>query len=322
MKRGQWATQLDALPRTGHPAVMRALVLEAMGVPAQTTYRRCRPGGPWQRVLPGVIVLHNGVVSQRQRIAAALLYAGRNAMVTGAEGCRLHGLRDIANDGRIHVLVPAQRKVHSSGFVVVERTIRLPKPVAAKGLPVSPVPRSVLDACRRMSSYDPCRALLSEAIQRRMTTLHSLYTELDSGSRRGTAIPRRVLGELGSGARSVAEIDAARVWKRSGLPPAQRNGRLLGADGRYIASPDAWCDEVAFAWEIDSQAHHAGTAGFEATLARNARYAAAGIVVLQTLPARLRSEPGAVIRELRAAYRAAEARPRPPVVFQPRPLAA
>jgi hypothetical protein len=89
------------------------------------------------------------------------------------------------------------------------------------------------------------------------------------------------------------------------------------ASGRFIAIPDAWCDDVALAWEIDSFEWHLNAKGYAKTVARNTRYAAAGIVVVQTLPSRLRDDPHQVIAELRAAYAAAKARPRPAVQARP-----
>lgn len=304
------------LRRHGWNDVIRVMTLESLGVPSTTAYARCRPGGEWRRLLPGVLALHNGPVSRLQQVSAALVYAGDHAMITGAEACRRHGLSSVADSGdAVHVLVPAARKLHSAGFVLVERTERLPAPTVRSGIPLAPPPRCVLDTCRRMSAMDPCRALLSEVLQRRMTSHRSLSEELAAGSTRGSAIPRKVLAELSSGAHSVAELRAQRLWQRAGIPPAAWNGRLYGPDGGYIASPDAWRDDVGFAWEIDSVAHHSDHAGFAATLARNARYAAAGVVVLQTLPSRLQTDAQSVIRELRAAYRAAQDRPRPAVRF-------
>ena len=97
-------------------------------------------------------------------------------------------------------------------------------------------------------------------------------------------------------------------------PAGRWNVKVFDRNGTYVAKPDAWCDEVAFAWEIDSVTYHGEGDHFLKTLARNARYAAAGIGFLQTPPSRLRTEPEAVLKELRAAYAAAAARPRPPGV--------
>lgn len=318
MNRRAWSDHHELLLANSMDGAIRVMRLEELGVHTGTAYRRCRPGGPWQRILPGIVLLHNGPMSTRQRVMAALLYGGSDAVVTGAEACRRYGLQAAGDDGFVHLAVPADRKAHSCGFVVVERTTRMPEKTAVRGgVPLMPVTRAVLDASRRLSERDPCRALLTEAVQRRTTTVEALVSELALGSTRGSAIPRRVLAEMGEGAHSVAEIDGARIWKRAGLPPAQWNGTVLSPDGAFLARADAWVDEVALAWEIDSVAHHADAAGFQRTVARNVRYARAGIVVVQTLPARLRSDPVAVTRELRDAYAAAAARPRPPVIFRP-----
>ncbi len=99
-----------------------------------------------------------------------------------------------------------------------------------------------------------------------------------------------------------------RVWKLTGLPEPRWNHELRDETGEYIATPDGYFVKVRLAWEVDSYDFHFGKQQYAATLARNGRYAAEGIVVLQTLPSRLRSEPQRVADELVAAYRAAEAR--------------
>lgn len=103
-----------------------------------------------------------------------------------------------------------------------------------------------------------------------------------------------------------------RVWKRTNLPRPMWNMVLQDAHGKHIAVPDAWFD-VGLAWEIDSHEFHFRRADYAKTVNRNARYAAAGVLVLQTLPNRLRNDRAAVAAELVAAYRAAESRPRPAV---------
>ncbi len=92
------------------------------------------------------------------------------------------------------------------------------------------------------------------------------------------------------------------------------NKKLYTTSGEYIAKPDGWFDDVGLAWEVDSLSFHLKAVdGFDRTLARNGRYAAAGVLVLQTLPSRLRTEPDKVIEELLAAHAAAAARVRPDV---------
>ncbi len=115
-------------------------------------------------------------------------------------------------------------------------------------------------------------------------------------------MPREVLRDVLKGARSVAEIDAMNVWRLSGLPEPLWNHELRDENGEYIATPDGYFKEVRLAWEIDSYDFHFTKEDYARTLDRNARYAAAGIAVLQTLPSRLRSEPEVVAEELRVSY--------------------
>ncbi|WP_235213377.1 endonuclease domain-containing protein [Amycolatopsis sp. MJM2582] len=313
MRRGTWATH-PLLTAPGHPEVVRAADLEEIGVPRRTISRRCGAGGPWQSLLPGIVLTNNGEPSDEHRGRAALLHGRAGAVLTGTYALRCHGLDRLPGKDVVHVLIPASRDVADVGFVRVERTNRLPRPHLKAGLPMAPVPRAVADTVRRLTNVDEAQAVMAEAVQRRFCTPEMLADELDRGRTAGTAMPRRALAPLLAGARSVAEADAWRLWRRSGLPPGRWNVPIHDAQGGYIATPDFWCDEIALAWEIDSFLHHTSLDDHRATVARNARYVAAGIVVLQTLPSRLRTEPDKVVAELRAACRTAQARPRPHVL--------
>ncbi|GLZ31043.1 hypothetical protein Lesp02_32320 [Lentzea sp. NBRC 105346] len=272
------------------------------------------PGGPWRRLLPGVVLLQNAPPTAEQLVQAALVYGGRRAIITGREACRRHGMRDVTDDQKIHVLVPHEQRLRSEGFLVVERTRRLPLPVLRDGVPLAPVARAVLDSCRTTKDEDLILRLLVQAIQWKNCTPELLSTELERGSTRGTALPRRLLTDAVL-VRSVAEKDALDITRQAGVPTDHWNKRLFTLDGQYVGTPDAWWDDVGLAWEIDSTSFHYDREGYERTLDRNARYAAAGVLVLQTLPSRLRTDRAAVIRELLSAHRAASATPRPPVVL-------
>jgi hypothetical protein len=313
------------MPRRSHidPAALRAVAplgvareseLIKAGLPASTVSTRCQPNGPWRRLLPGVILTQTGPPTDDQRLAAALAYAGPDAVLTAGAVCRLHGLRRTSSTSQVHVLVAAHRQPASTGFVVVERTIRLPPPQSLRGWQVAPPVRAVLDAARRLRRIDDVRGLIAEAIQRGLCGVDELSTELDAGSRAGSARPRRVLREVAPGVHSVAEIDAQRLAERSTvLPSLHWNVRIQDECGAFVAVPDGWVDDVALAWEIDSHEFHLSPHDYDRTLRRHATMLSAGIIVAHTTPGRLRREPDAVLRELEAAYRHAGRRPRPAV---------
>ncbi|MGA6163969.1 hypothetical protein [Amycolatopsis magusensis] len=296
--------------------VIRTTTLQRLGIPPRTTYRRCQPGGPWTYLLPGIVLLARTRPTARQRIEAALLHCRGGGILTGLEAARRYGLRNIPPGSEVHLLVPADSQFRSPGFVVIERTTLLPDQRMPADVPTAPPARAVLDGARRIRELDPVLALLIEARQSGLCTVAELSAELESGSQRGTALPRAVLKSLATDLRSVPEARAAGVWRGAGLPPPTHNPELFGPGGDYLGRPDLWCDEVALAWEIDSYEHHYQRADYRLTLERNSRYAGAGIVLVQTLPSRLAKAPGAVATELRAAYEAARARPRPPLTMR------
>jgi hypothetical protein len=294
--------------------VITARRLVELGMRETTVYARCRDGGPWQRLLPGIVLLHSGPATEQQRVVAALLHGGPDARLTGLEACRRHGVRrGPAPDGSLHVLNPHQRQVRNSGFVVVERTLRLPAAVLRGGIPLAPLPRALMDAVRRIRSERDVTELMADAVQRGLCTVAQLGTELTDSGRHGTATPRRVLTAIDARARSAAERDAQLVWRRTGLAEPWWNAAVHDAAGTLLGIADAWWDDVALAWEINSYEWHLRPADYAREQAKSARMAAAGVPVLPTLPSRLRHDRAAVAAELRSAYAHAAARPRPTV---------
>ncbi len=308
----------DEVATAATHGVLTARALDELGVPRQTVYHRASIGGPWKRLLPGVIMLSSGTPTLEQRHDAALQYAGTGAMITGLAACRLHGMTRLPETDEVHMLIPEARKRASKGFVEIERTTRLPLPVTRGGFRVAPLVRALLDAARRLPTLDQVRALLAEAVQRELVTPEALAVEAKAGSRRGIARCRVVLEEMNANVHSPAESWAYRLAQNSDLPAMQWNVRLLGPDGKLLGIPDGWMDDVGLAWQIDSTEYHLGPTSYENTVLRHTLMTAAGVVVVHTLPKRIRSDPAAVIDELRRSYRAAQQRPRPLVTAVPR----
>ena len=126
-----------------------------------------------------------------------------------------------------------------------------------------------------------------------------------------------MLEEIADGVRSVAEADARRLVQRSGLPLPLWNHRILDEQGRSIAIADAWFDDVAMAWEIDSRQWHLDPDDYTRTLDRRSALMAAGAVVLHTQPQKLHERQREAQAELIATHAAAARRPRPPITAVP-----
>lgn len=72
-----WSRPLSNLLDTARCRVVSSRMLREHGVTAAVANERCRPGGPWQMLLPGVFLLHSGPPTSDERLHAALLYTGR-----------------------------------------------------------------------------------------------------------------------------------------------------------------------------------------------------------------------------------------------------
>jgi hypothetical protein len=311
----------DELRRAFPHGVGAVRQLAAFGFTERTVYRRCLAGGPWQRILPGIVLLFTGTPTRDQMVYAALLLCGENSVVTGLEACRRYGLRrgpDGPKSGReVEVLVPHNRQRRSVGFVHVQRTERLPPAILRDGVPLAPLPRACTDAARRLRAPGEIIELLSEPVQRGMCTVSALGLELEAGSRRGSAAPRRILTDMQDGVRSAAEREAMALWRSTGLPEPWWNATIRSADGEFIATVDCWVDEFAMAWEIESTQWHLSPTDHDRTVQRAAELTAAGVVYIATKPSRIRRDPAGVVATLRATYRQARARPRPPLIATP-----
>lgn len=291
--------------------------LESLGVPEATAYRRCRDGGPWQRLGPGIVVLHNGTPTWRQQLIAGLLHAGDHAVITGRAAMRLHGLRQGPEPDRVHLLVLHARQVRSWGLFHVERTSRMPRPVERAGLAVAPLCRAVLEEVRGMRDAREIAAVLAEPVQRRLLTPQQLLAELDAGCRKGSSTPRAVLRAIEDGVRSAAEFEAREWWNaHPELPTARFNVCVLDATGRQVGIVDVLVEDVGFAWEIDSTEHHFATPEqVEWTARRQRALRAVGLHVVGTRPSQRRDDPAGTLRDVLDGLTVAAALPAPRVTY-------
>jgi hypothetical protein len=302
--------------------LVTAAQLAQLGVETSTVSRR-RAGGMWTRVLPGVHLVGGGHPTRRQRLLAALLYAGDGSMLTGTSALRLHGIRaahlqETGDDEPerpepVHVLVTHERRRLSTGFVRIERTRRLPAPVRLRGLAVAPLARAVGDAARRFPRESDAVAVVTEAVQRGWVDVDDLRTELSEGPTRGSRYLRGAVESVARGARSVPEVDLSSLLEAAQVPAIVLNARLVSDSGAFVALADAWLDDVGLAIEVDSLEFHSTGEHFERTVRRNARYARAGVPVLTVLPSDIRDRPGSVLHDVLSARTAAAERPRPRV---------
>lgn len=270
--------------------------LRAHGVPAAEVNEQCRPDGPWQQLLPGVVLLHSGPPTGEERLHAVLTYAARErtagvpvqpgaegphrptyteTMVTGLAALALHGFTsapELASLKQIDVLVPRMRRLRSTGCARIVRTASLPTPQQVKGVPVAPVPRALADAVAELSDANAVRGLLTEAVRGGHCEPAAVVRELNNakllkpaarGGRGGLAAGR---GPRDRGGPPLPDGERARpprpgVERRpapAGRPAPGRPGRVLAraGGGRRAGHPGPRQDEDALWSEYARKREH------------------------------------------------------------------
>lgn len=278
--------------------------LRAAAVEDVTIYRKIR-GGEWQRVLPGVYRIVPGVLTFEHRRIAAALYAGERAQLTGAAALLWYGFRSPLATDRIQALIPHELHRRSAGFVVVQRAIALDDRARDAGMyRLTSVPRAVIDACRHSSDLQVVRAVMTEAVQRSLTSVDQLDREIRRAARSRTALASKVLAEISDGARSAPEAELKELLAPSTvLPRIQWNPQLVGPDGTLLPTPDGWIADGGIALEVDSKTYHEPEPGWDRTLARSNVLTALGATVLHLTPREIRTEPARVRRLVENTYR-------------------
>jgi hypothetical protein len=300
---------LDRLADT-QDSVMTVRRLRELGLTPAMIAERCRPGGPWQQLLPHVCLLHSGPASSEDRVRAALLYAGRDpvvrgplgggreAMVTGLAALALHrfaGVPPLIGLPRIDVLVPWQRRLRDVGDVAVHRARELPRPQDVTGVPCAPVPRALADAVAVIDDPDTVRALFAEAVRGGHCDAAAVLRELSRARLTDRPYVRRAVDVLRAEERLSAEQRLYTMVRCHQLPDPVWNVDLRLPGGPPLGGVDALWPEHAVAVVLDPDddalwSHYAR---------QREHLEALGITVVHLAPARLRDsmeQQAAVVR--------------------------
>lgn len=293
-----WDTA-TAAARDQHGVITRRQCL-ASGLLDTQVSRASRPGGPWQRLLPGVYATFTGPVSQAGLVMAAVLLGGPTSQVTGLVALAWYGCTYVPRAPHVDVLIDWQMRRRSTSYVRFHRTRKMPTPAVRNRVPLSPVDRAALLASRHLDSVSDVRAVLSDVVQRRLTTVERLSHALEREPTAGSRLPRRVLDELGAGCRSVPEIELRDlVLTRPALARAVRWNHPVDVAGRHFVADACW-PGARLIVEVDSIAHHGLGDGPEWTSRRRAALTAAGWTVLSISPRRIREDPHRLLDEIEA----------------------
>jgi len=173
------------------PPIATTAELRKSGISRREISRHCTPVGPWQQLLPGVILQKPSPPTRRDRLRAVLSFAGPNSVITGADALSQQGAV-LVLPRHIHVLAGKNaRRAHP--WILCERTNRPPDVVERHGLRLAAPARATLDLARRETNPHAVVAILDAVVDARLCTPGDLYEELGRCSRRGTALVRQAL---------------------------------------------------------------------------------------------------------------------------------
>lgn len=299
-----------------HSVIARRQAL-ACGMSPNALAHLAKPGGRWQRLLPGTYLALTGTPTVPQKEIAALLYAGPGSILTGPAA--LHHLGVTKRPPAVFdVLIPAARQRKSVAFAAVHRTTRWPEFVIAAGERQVALPaRALADTARSLTDLGDIRAVIAGALQQRHCTLPLLARELSQGPRWGSAQLRRVLDEASAGVRSAAEAEFRDLIRRAKLPEPMFNARLTDRAGGFIAIPDAWWPDAGVAAEVDSREWHLTPQDWERTMRRHDEMGSHGIIVLHFTPRQVRTSAQSVVSTIAGALSTGRARAKLPIDAKP-----
>ncbi|WP_046496793.1 hypothetical protein [Streptomyces odonnellii] len=314
--------------------VLTLAQLREHGVGGPRAAAECRPGGPWQQLLPGVFLLHPGTPTSEERLRAVLLYAGRPAakavpvpaqagpdapaydsvMITGPAALALYGFSSspgLLSLDRIDVLVPRTRRLRSTGFARLIRAHALPRPEQVTGLPVAPVARAVADAIADLSEARAVVALLTEAVRGGHCEPAVVVRELTlSGLLARPHVVQAVDTLLAEG-RTLAEGRLYEMVRAHGLSEPVWNVELRLPGGAKLGTVDAYWPEFAVAVELDTRAaadEDDDGAGWAEAVRKREHLERLGITVVHLTPRKLRESLDQQATVVRTALMTADAR--------------
>jgi hypothetical protein len=294
-------SELRKLAQTQDGIVTRQQALES-GLSKAAIRHALGKNGAWQKIIPGVYATFSGPLQERHRVRAALLYAGDQAIVTGAYACRGYGMQYVPTKAgsTLEILVPARVRRAPVEIANIRRVKSMPPARTLRGIRCAPPERAALDACRDVKSRRDVRAVLCEVVQRQLTNSARLAEEFGNVDRRGMAHARQAIDDVVAGCRSAPECELRDLIRASTVLGEPVWNQPLPDDESLV--PDGYYRAVRLALEVDSAEHHGFGDGPELTEQRRARYASLGWRVLPISPRRIRQEPKAVLAEIEAAF--------------------
>ncbi len=258
----------------------------------------------WQRQ-GRAIISHNGPLSLDQTLDVALINCGPRSVLTSFTAITLLGMQGWQRPG-IHVLVPGGARLSSAlaGDVHVHYARSWSAVQVRNHRRVHSLPQALLVAADSLTRPRAAVGLLAAAVQQRRIRPPDLQAELarsDHVRHRGLLIS--CMHDIAQGSEALSEIDFIQLCRAARLPLPHRQAiRLLGGRRRYLDAEWVRRDGRTVVAEVDGALHLAAPRWYADQLRQN-EVTLSGSLVLRFPSVVLRTEPQAVIEQLRRALR-------------------
>jgi hypothetical protein len=259
----------------------------------------------WHQLVRGVYLTRVDRPVRSDWIAAGFAIAGNGAALSGWDAVRTYSIgsdRAPVNE----VLILSAHGTHRTAGRVRVRPSHRPVSACRRGLadggfgsaPVVSAARAVADTALVYRRFDPVRALVTSAVQRRLCTPDELAAELAAGPQNGSAHLRRALEDVFSGVQSISEAELRDVIIRGGLPLPEFNIEIHTWDGQHVATADALWRGLRAALEVDSKKYHFYEEKWEGTMKRHNLLTRRRLAVTHYPPRQLLNEADRVTSEI------------------------
>jgi len=248
-----------------------------------------------QRVHQDVYALGHSKLTPRGRWMAAVLACGQGALLSHQSSFSLHGL-PVPAPPRIHVTVAGFAHRHRGLHVHRVRWLSPLDRSSVDGIPVTAVPRTLLDLAEVLP-VPQLRRGLAEAVRLRLTDVDAMWDLCQrSPGRRGLRPLGALLSEFRPPPRlrSTLERRFERLRSAAHLLEPAYNAVVAGFEVDVL-----WAEQRLIV-ELDTYTYHHTPGDFEADRARDAKLLVLGYRVLRVTDRQLDEDPDAVIATIRA----------------------
>ncbi|HVF12690.1 MAG TPA: DUF559 domain-containing protein [Actinomycetota bacterium] len=262
-----------------------------------------RANGAVIEMLPLVYRFNAVAESFEQRIMAAYLWGGRDAVISHSTAGLIWGCDGVA-PGPVHLTLAMHTRSPDSWMIVHTGTPPSRKRALFR---VTTMPQTLLGmASERLPRLG---TIFDDAIHRRLTTIDDVRALMDESppGTRGLRGLRALVAQYDTGPalESALEARLLKLIRQHRLPEPVRQHVVLGPNGSKIRLDFAY-PHLKLAIECDGFAYHGARGDWQKDLDRGNRLTIAGWRVIHVTWEQVCKHPEAVIRQIRAALDAAD----------------